>query len=149
MKALTIWQPWAWAIAARLKPVENRTWAPPSWMIGKYIAIHAGKKVERDRDAIDVWKLMLERTAPERKRGIPTKLVLGELPTSAIVAVARLVRVVEVSDDPWFVGPYGWWLEEVVQIEPIACSGAQGLWDVPIEVLRDVRAAYAAARRAA
>ncbi|MHC4404130.1 MAG: ASCH domain-containing protein [Planctomycetota bacterium] len=40
MKALTICQPWAWAIIHGPKPVENRGWAT------KYrgpLAIHAGQ----------------------------------------------------------------------------------------------------------
>ena len=34
--ALTVWQPWAWAIAAGLKRVENRGWKPFSLRPGDF-----------------------------------------------------------------------------------------------------------------
>lgn len=43
MKALTLLNPWAQAIAYWGKDVENRTWAPPASLVGERIAIHAGK----------------------------------------------------------------------------------------------------------
>ena len=39
--ALSVRQPWGWAIVATYKPVENRSWKPPATAIGKTIAIHA------------------------------------------------------------------------------------------------------------
>lgn len=47
LKALTIWPEWAWAIRWLGKDVENRTWHPPKSIIGKRIALHAGKGVGR------------------------------------------------------------------------------------------------------
>jgi len=43
---LTIIQPWAAAIALGPKRIENRTWRPSNRMLGEFIAIHAGKKVD-------------------------------------------------------------------------------------------------------
>ena len=55
MKALTIWRPWTWAILhlpeRHRKGVENRTWAPPTTVLGERIAIHAG--LHFDAEAID------------------------------------------------------------------------------------------------
>lgn len=51
LRALTIWQPWAWAITIPApwgKDVENRAWPPPESAIGEPLAIHAGQKVDRD-----------------------------------------------------------------------------------------------------
>ena len=39
--ALSIRQPWAWAVVAAYKPVENRSWRPAAFHVGKTIAIHA------------------------------------------------------------------------------------------------------------
>lgn len=47
MKALTLWQPWSWAIAHAGKRVENRTWAPPASVIGQRVAIHAGLRLDK------------------------------------------------------------------------------------------------------
>lgn len=44
---LTVHQPWAWAIAAGHKPLENRKWKPPADVLGKYLAIHASIAGER------------------------------------------------------------------------------------------------------
>lgn len=48
MLALTVKQPWAWATAAGIKPVENRAWRPSPKVIGQRIAIHAGKSFDWD-----------------------------------------------------------------------------------------------------
>lgn len=146
MKALTVWNPWAWAIARGLKPIENRTWKPPTPLLGEWIAIHAGKKLDRDPDSIASWRAMVEATEGRARPPLPKTVSLGEMPASAIVAVARLVGVVEQSDDPWFVGPFGWVLEDVVAIEPVKCSGALGLWEVPADVLLWVQAHFRTAK---
>jgi hypothetical protein len=44
MYAISLHQPWASFIAHGLKGFETRSWAPPRWLIGKRIAIHAAKK---------------------------------------------------------------------------------------------------------
>ncbi|MEU0468957.1 ASCH domain-containing protein [Amycolatopsis sp. NPDC006131] len=41
MKAITVRQPWAWAIAKGYKPIENRTWSTDHRGL---IAIHAAAK---------------------------------------------------------------------------------------------------------
>jgi hypothetical protein len=48
MKALTLWQPWSWAIAHAGKRIENRTWRPLGCVINQQIAIHAGKQLDLD-----------------------------------------------------------------------------------------------------
>lgn len=53
MEALIIWQPWAWAIGAGLKLVENRTWLP-NWRrlaVGDQLAIQdsEGRSTARHR----------------------------------------------------------------------------------------------------
>lgn len=47
MMALTVKQPWAWAIVHSTKRVENRTWPPPDKIIRQRIAIHAGATFDR------------------------------------------------------------------------------------------------------
>ncbi len=46
--ALTLHRPWPWAIIHGSKRVENRSWAPPAWLIGQRLAIHAGKRWDAD-----------------------------------------------------------------------------------------------------
>ncbi len=59
---------------------------------------------------------------------------------------ARERAVLALPHDRWWTGPYGWLLDEVVAIEPIACVGARGLWPVPERVATEVAAAARVAR---
>lgn len=106
MKALTIWQPYAGLIVAGVKPVENRTWAPPC-KPGTRIAIHAGSKHDT--------------------RMSPHGAILGVV---TLYEVRRAPR----GKDLWWVGPVGWYFRDPVAIEPVPCKGAQGLWNLPSDV---------------
>lgn len=155
MKALTLHQPWATCIAQHGKRVENRTWAPHA-IIGQRIAIHAGKKF----DPVAHTMLVHFHGVPLAER--------EDLPFGAVVATARVagwVRFVRRGDilyndfcgitskqacdarrSTWWAGPIGWILEDVVEIKPVACKGAQGLWRLPADVERTVREHEEAAR---
>lgn len=127
-RALTLWRPWPWAILHAGKRVENRGWPPPRWVIGHRIALHAGKRFDAEA-ARCMNRLAPLRTCPPSP----------EQPTG-IVGVARVVRCLEAptgglyddSIERWFVGPYGWVLDDVVALpRPIEWPGAQGLWHMP------------------
>ena len=140
MMALTIHQPWAWAIAAGHKRVENRNWTR------RYrgpLAIHASVRWDADGEHV-VPGLVL----PPKWWTEP-----GVLPRGAFVAVAELVDVcaetvntmrraplgeVWCGCGPWAVpGLYHWKLTGVRALDaPVPCRGAQGLWSVPDEVRR-------------
>lgn len=137
MKALTILQPWAWAIAHHTKRVENRTWATA---YRGPLAIHAGKGRGRLDDQLNDGAI-----APP-----PGQLVFG-----AIIAVAELVACVPKAQfvssqnpvvqaamlTPFAEGPWCWVLDRVVALEkPIPISGAQLLWDVPPAVMAAIEA---------
>ena len=57
MRALTLWQPWAWLVANGHKLVENRPWAPSPTALppGHRFAIHAGKRYE-----VGKWGALLD-----------------------------------------------------------------------------------------
>ena len=131
-RGLTLIRPWAWAVASAGKDVENRTWVAPRVAVGGWLAIHAGQKW--DAEAVAFIRARVDTT----RRDVPTK----EADTSgAIVAVAQLAEVLTASESPWFSGPYGWRLDNVVQLPaPVPCKGAQGLWSLPSDVLANVRA---------
>lgn len=48
------------------------------------------------------------------------------------------------GEDPWWVGPVGWYFRDLVAIEPVPCKGAQGLWSLPADV--DASVALAVSR---
>lgn len=141
MMALTVKQPWAWAIVHNTKRVENRTWKPPFHIIGKRIAIHASAKLDR-----------LEMNAL-RGLGIvepPVGLPLGCFIGTAIVVGYSVVdgnRLVEQSkgaqgynprNDPWFCGPIGWLLADRQPCPLIPAKGKLNLWQVPPEIERQI-----------
>jgi hypothetical protein len=131
MRAITLHAPWAWAIAHGPKRVENRTWKPPSALLGQRIAIHAGRGLG---------------TVGERESCILALLNTGidppdEWPQSRVLCTARLQGWIALDgsfssevvryayDSEWFCGPVGWVLEAVQAVpgEP-SCGGERGLW---------------------
>jgi hypothetical protein len=146
MMALTVWQPWAWAIAEGFKLVENRDWKPAPKLLspGQRLAIHAAVR------AVDREALMSVREALFRSRGRADGALPWEVPPAdskayvlgGIVAVATyrghvtLRRELPLAQQPWFVGDFGWLLEGVVKLrQPVPARGQQGLWALPGEVL--------------
>jgi hypothetical protein len=141
IRGLTLHQPWAFAIAHLDKRVENRTWEPPAWLVGGFLAIHAGKTFDREA-ALSLMEEFDEGVVPPPRA--------ASYASSAIVAVARVeeVRREPRGLDLWWCGPVGWYLGEVVAIDPVPCRGAQGLWTLPPDVLATVRERWKAARGA-
>ncbi|WP_412026654.1 hypothetical protein [Deinococcus yunweiensis] len=128
--ALTVDQPWASLIAIGEKSIENRSWRPAERFIGMPLLIHAG----RSYDHLGSFDLKVTQ-------GIDC--YAPHMPQRAIVAITRLADVITASDDPWFVGPYGWILDNVQAIAPVACSGNRGLWCPSKDVQQRVFAAAA------
>lgn len=138
MRALTLWRPWSDAIVHGPKRVENRPWTPPDSMIGELIAIHSGKRYDAD-----AWMMGTGYTPPEEQDS-PTGIVgvariigwlrRGEGDFHAMHAPPGLEdRIANLHHDPWWCGPCGWLLDDVVAIDPIPHPGALGLWHVPGE----------------
>lgn len=138
MKALSLWQPWATAIALGHKRIETRHW---STSYRGPLAIHAAKQWDRDQR---------EFASIERALGrLP-----GRIPLGAIVATCELVDVrgtdelihtqsvgaIERIYGNYTTGRFGWMLENIrVFHEPIPFKGAQGLFVVPDELLGGAR----------
>lgn len=123
LRALSIRQPWAWAVAAGHKQIENRT---RSVSYRGPLAIHAAR-ILATRDAF-------ERCAALAGTPIPDNLATG-----AVIAVCQLFEVVTASHDPWFTGPHGFVLIDVVPIPPVPCRGFITLFELPHEVESAVR----------
>ena len=128
MKALTVHQPWAWAIISGRKRVENRTWSTP---VRGRIAIHASRKPDSNW-----WDLaaMLEDAA--------TWEACYESPDGAILGTVELVDCVEESDDYSFAGRpyYGFVLANPRPLrKPIQVRGRQRFWTVPPNIAGRLR----------
>lgn len=158
--ALTLHQPWAHWMANGTKPIENRSWPPPPWLIGKPLCLHAGKTYDEEGDA---W---IKSHFPALKWPVVDHRVKGQ-----IVAVGELVGVmakherlhehpgistpkdliakglVRPDDLHWFFGEYGWVLRNVVQLpRPVVCRGFQKVWNVPSELVPLVTSQFEAGK---
>jgi hypothetical protein len=137
--ALTLWQPWADLIVDGIKPVENRPWPPPRWLIGQRFAIHAGRTYDTECAEECAAGSFSEDRSPIIVKS------KAEITLGAIVGVATLERYNKkaslfrsADESPWFFGPFGWWLRDVIRIDPVPCRGKQKLWRVEGETLEAV-----------
>ena len=119
MKALSIRQPWAWAILHGAKRVENRTWRTN---YRGQILIHAGAK----RCAAG---LVLPDGTP-----VPDPLDYGAL--LGVATIVDCVPLAEAPAGPFTEGPFCWLLDDVKPFaQPIPFSGQLQLFEVPDEVV--------------
>lgn len=114
MKALTVFQPYAWLIVKGIKPIENRTW---STRHRGPLLIHAGAKW------LDGWQARAARFGIE---------VPDDLPLRGIIGIVDVTGVVKQSNSPWFDGPYGWQLANPRELPHVPLRGSQGLFDTDL-----------------
>lgn len=137
IKALTLQQPWAWAIATLHKTVENR---PIRTFHRGPLAIHAGKGTDwLDRGLAFLRELGLEPS--------PAELHMG-----AVVAIADVTDCLEYNAadlfpseaakqlraNPFASGPQCYLLANIRPLaKPFPCKGQQGFFpiDIPVEFL--------------
>lgn len=137
MKALSVRQPWAWAIAKGYKPVENRTW---STQYRGPLAIHAGQRWDDSGD-----EALRFGVHTLRAQGHPVPHILkDELPLSGTGVVIATVDLVDICGDgvhgicecgPWAAsGQMHWRLENARPLaNPLAAKGRLGVFDVNLE----------------
>jgi hypothetical protein len=128
------------------KDVENRAWAPSPGQLkpGEWFAIHGGKWPTSEDDLLDLQSLAgdLARANVGKLPGGDATL-LDVMKFSGIAIVCQFRGTVTRSDSPWFEGPIGWLLSSVVVLpEPVPIKGKQGLWELPDDVLAEVRRRY-------
>lgn len=151
MKALTVQQPWAWAIVHGGKDVENRTQV---WSYRGPLAIHAGARISQRGVESPLVEAALADASFHDDPGTPR--VLG-----AIIGVVDLVDAHRsmgswsrdnvwqptCCESPWAENTYAG-RSELVHLEfadprplaePIPCRGALGLWTPPADVLAQVQ----------
>ncbi|MDE2104126.1 MAG: hypothetical protein KGL39_43210 [Patescibacteria group bacterium] len=117
--ALSVQQPWAWAITEAGKDIENRSRfaITKGEMRPRRIAIHASLGMTReDYKYAAQFMATLGIVCP-----LPDKLARG-----AIVGAATVTAIVSEHTSPWFFGPRGLVLADQVAIDPIPAVGALG-----------------------
>lgn len=164
--ALSLLQPWLWAILEGHKPVENRPWKPWPAVVGRRIALHASMGWDADGEDFILHTLRFVASPPPPKAQCPRGAILGTAVVSGAIEVGPNQRdrqasfrevgrqhigpltedqVRAAAGSPWSFGPWVWLLQDVRRlVQPIPCKGALGLWRVPADVAARVRELEAA-----
>lgn len=151
MKALSIRQPWAWAILHAGKRIENRDWR--SCHYRGQLLIHAAKGCTTLEYAQAAnWMHRMRLATPIELRldlqlpGVPKIQALSTLHRGGIVGVCEVVDVIdrgsytsraapkdpaESIESPWYMGDLGLVLRDVRPLPFIPHKGALGFFDVP------------------
>lgn len=119
--ALSVRQPWAWAIVHGGKDIENRS--ASAIRLGQMrparIAIHAAAGLTRFE-----WD---QAVAIMARLGVEPPPA-AELPRGAVVGAATVTAIVRASASPWFFGPRGLSLADPEACEPVPASGLLGFF---------------------
>lgn len=160
MKALSIQQPWIWAILHAGKRAENRTWRPPTEILNTTIALHASQLTDMsgvrkfERILIEMKQMELlnyYRVSPKAHGAIVgTATITGWAQTVKVQVLPEKTEIESIqyftmSNDtnygeqllstPWSFGPIVWGLSNVnVLSVPIPCPGHLKLWPLSSEI---------------
>lgn len=143
MKAISLWQPWASAIALGLKRIETRSFYPA---YRGEIAIHAAKRRSREQE-----EMFLQFSGHPKFLQAMTVAgyhTFGALPFGAVVAVARLIWCERTSlretqslpDIERMLGDFSCWrfcwcLDDIRPLRSaFPAVGRQGFFDVPDDI---------------
>jgi len=134
VRAMSLHQPWASLVAHGLKKIETRGPRPSKRFRGPLL-IHAAKKWDQA-----AW-VRIQRAHPNVLA--PFLGSTDPFPLGAVVAVAEVMNICEMTAEwiaaqtpleravgDWQPGRFGWWLCNVVRLDPaIRLVGRQGLWE--------------------
>lgn len=126
--AISIRQPWVWAILFAGKRIENR---PRAWRYRGPILLHAsaGMTKAEYKAFADFYEYEINEGDP------PPRPAFDDLQRGGIVGRATVVDCITASKDPWFFGPFGLVLDKVEPLPFVPFKGALGLFDVPDAIL--------------
>ncbi len=117
--ALSVRQPWAWAIIFAGKDIENRSWQAVNHGLKRRgpVAIHAAKGMTQDEyeHAKDFMRDM----------GVICPRAI-DLERGGIIGTVDVVDVVKESASPWFFGPRGLVLANAKPVPFVPAVGALG-----------------------
>jgi ASCH domain len=129
VKALTVRQPWAWAIIYGGKDIENRRWRTA---YRGPLLIHAGKAADPAGSAELLWTMADPEAIGQPRAAWEAR--------GAFIGLVHLADILTDSPSRWAIpGWYHWVLEFPSPIEPaVRHRGRQRLWTPPPAVLQGV-----------
>lgn len=150
--AISVRQPWAWAIAHAGKDVENRVQSRP-WLqffelctvrgVPARVFLHAAKNCtaaeydDAESGMYDAGLIgPLETRYDDDDRALPELWIpdLEDLPRGGIIGIVTITAVVPLErtrPSRWAFGPWCLQLADFQELPFTPCSGALGLWKVP------------------
>jgi hypothetical protein len=116
--AISIRQPWAWAILHAGKDVENRSWHTS---FRGPVCLHAAKGMTKAEvhEFDDLVAFNWRIRAPD----------YDNLPRGGIVGVAEIVDCVKSHPSHWYFGPWAFVLRNARPVDFIPCKGALGFFE--------------------
>jgi hypothetical protein len=118
--ALTVCQPWGWAIIHGPKRWENRVWQTA---YRGPLVIHAGISL--------AWMDQGAAFLAGQNLALPDRLTFGA--ALGLVDLVDCVPVAETAGDPFASGPWCWRLENPRPLRrPLPMSGRQKLWNLQL-----------------
>lgn len=121
-KALSVRQPWAWAIMHGGKDIENRSWQAVNHglTVRGEIAIHASAGMtKQEYDDAAAFMSSIGVICPPAI----------DLCRGALIGAVDVVDVVRSSQSPWFFGPRGLVLRNAKPCDPIPVKGCLGYFN--------------------
>lgn len=133
MRAISLWQPWATAIAVGVKRIETRHWSTN--YTGPLI-IHAAKRWTRAERHFASYEQFIGR--------LPDVIPLGAIVATCTLMgcrrtedVEHQVNAIERIYGDFTAGRFAWFLTDIIALnEPIPFKGEQGFFNVPDEILK-------------
>lgn len=126
-RCLAVRQPYAWAICAGAKDVENRSWT-----------------TDYRGDVVIVASSTAAEIKAAQSTAKPVRLDASHLATGAAIGIATLTDIVPLGRDlesnPWAFGPYCWKFANACFFEqPIPCKGKLRLYSADDELAKKVQ----------
>ncbi len=117
--ALSVRQPWAWAIIHGGKVIENRSLGAikSGGMTTGRICIHAASGLKENEYRWGVWRLQRHGVTCPRP---------DELPRRAIIGTVDVIDIIDRSESEWFGGPWGLVLANPRPVPVIPAKGELG-----------------------
>tara|TARA_R110002012_G_C11673164_1_gene613290 strand:+ start:4579 stop:5049 length:471 start_codon:yes stop_codon:yes gene_type:complete len=128
--AISIRQPWAWAIVHAGKDIENRSW---STKFRGRVCVHAAQGMTKGEYA-DASSFITSTlvSAPSQEWLLKWHGVCAApyiVKRGGIIGTVEIVDCVAESESPWFFGRYGFVLRDPEPVEFIQVKGALGFFD--------------------
>jgi hypothetical protein len=142
MQAISLWQPYASLIAAKVKRFETRSWRPPGRLVGQRIAIHAAARRPTAAELDALGGIVGDVLGGYWHRRIPYGAVVCTTVIAGCYQVTHwngdrpaLSAIGEIQDDgfgDYTTGRYCWELTDIAVYDPpVPAKGAQGFWNWP------------------